>query len=133
MPEGLGQARDAHKSVLSASEGQSGDFVVKVSGTIIIDFVSVSKENRAHQNLALDLIVRSGVLLSHHTAKRVACDQNLVTSEACLLYLFYGIVHVMVNKDRLGGVKYELWKSNPDFLVLCYALGLDFRCKSGVG
>lgn len=57
MPEGLGQARDAHKSVLSASEGQSGDFVVKVSGTIIIDFASVSKENRAHQNLALDQIV----------------------------------------------------------------------------
>jgi hypothetical protein len=93
-----------------------------MSGTIIINFSSVSEENRAHQNLTLDLIARSSVLLSHHTTKGVACDQDVVASEACLLDLFDCVFHVVVNQDWLGGIKDEFWKTNPDLLVLCHTL-----------
>jgi len=45
VPVGFSNARDAHKTVLSTTNGESGDGVVVVGGTISLDGPLVTSEN----------------------------------------------------------------------------------------
>ena len=104
-----------------------------MGSSIIVNRARTSQEDGAHKDLTLDgLSVGIGVPLGHHTTEGVACDQDVIASKTCLFDQFDGLGHVAIDQDRLGCVKKEFWKTNPDFLAVCGALRLNLSSKISV-
>ncbi len=131
VPEGLCYTRNSHKTILCATNRECRDFIVVVRSTVLVDNTMISSQYRSHQNLSLDNVsIAVRIALSHHTAKRMTCQNYVVACETFFSKFFESIRNVVVNQNGIWCIENKIRKTNPNLLSFSNTLILNLSSDS---